>query len=227
MDTTANFAIAFADSITPMSIEDITAAMASSTDAALTSLLLRNTLPRFADATARDAYYTDNSITPVLGMKNVLTSDEITYRYNGTTWKAWESDWITAAAPTLTNIAIGTGGSAGNTQSYRYVQGRVHVRGKITLGTASASVTGIPTFTLPVTALSVLSVVNYSGMVTLRDDSAPGTWTALVASGSASTTTGRIILLGTLGVHGAISNTSPFTWAATDAIAYDFEYDPA
>jgi hypothetical protein len=104
-------------------------------------VLIESGTPRFADATARDAEIT----APVLGMKAVLTSDEITYRYNGSTWKAWESDWTTYTT-TLANITIGTGTQAFR---YRYVQGSVEVEGQISFSTGSSMGSG-PTFTLPV-----------------------------------------------------------------------------
>jgi hypothetical protein len=157
-------------------------------------VLIESGTPRFADATARDAEIT----APVLGMKAVLTSDEITYRYNGSTWKAWESDWTTYTT-TLANITIGTG-----TQSfrYRYVQGGIEVEGQINFSTGSSMGSG-PTFTLPVAMDStyvndaplgsgkVLATANYpvlpwrssssTTVVALYAMNAAGTYTSLTS----------------------------------------------
>jgi hypothetical protein len=157
-------------------------------------VILEAAVPRFADATARDAEIT----APVLGMRVVLTSDEITYRYNGTSWKAWESAWTTYTT-TLANITIGTG-----TQSflYRYVQGGVEVEGQINFSTGSSMGSG-PTFTLPVAMDStyvndaplgsgkVLATANYpilpwrssssTTVVALYAMNAAGTYTSLTS----------------------------------------------
>src|SRR5690606_16873404 len=45
---------------------------------------------------------------------------KIEYRFDGTNWKEWESDWISwSTAPT--NLAVGTGGSAAMVQRYKWV----------------------------------------------------------------------------------------------------------
>jgi hypothetical protein len=63
---------------------------------------------RFADAAARNAAIT----SPVLGMRAVLTSDEITYLYDGSAWLPWEKG-LTAWTPALQNFnALGTSGAA-------------------------------------------------------------------------------------------------------------------
>lgn len=180
-------------------------------------------VPRFADATARDTLLT----APVVGQKCRLTSDGVVYRYNGTTWKAWESEYATYTA-TLTNIAVGTGGSAAQLTEYRYEAGLVRVHFKLILGTSGASVSGIPQFTLPVTATALDgATIGYPGLTTLLDVSVPTTYYEDVGSVSASTTAVRILLRGTNGVIGAISSTVPFTWAAGDILAGEFTYRPA
>lgn len=162
----------------------------------------------------------------VSGRSAYTTDTKVRYLYNGTTWKAWDSDPI-AFTPTWTNLVVGTGGSAANAATYRYRAGIVKVKGKVVLGTTGSSVTGIPIFTLPVACEALwFPTDNFPGLATLRDE-AVATYIAAVASGISSTTTARIVMFGTNGVHGAISATSPFTWAAADGIGYEFEYVPA
>lgn len=180
---------------------------------------------RFADATARNAAIP--SINRVKGMTAILTSDEVTYLYDGGAWKAWSSDWI-SYTPTLANVAIGTGGSAANTAQYRYEQGRVRMKGSAILGTTGASVSGTASFTLPVAAATPpRDWWLLAGSAEFYDLSATVNYLASAFLNASSTTTFTILGPGTNGARVATGATSPFTWAAGDALGYDFVYDPA
>jgi hypothetical protein len=178
--------------------------------------------PRFADATARDAAIT----SPTLGMRCVLTSDEVTYRYNGSGWKAWESGWI-SFTPTLSNIAVGTGGSASSSCRYRYVGGQVEAEYKLVLGTSGASVGSTPTATLPVTAEALThTLMVLDGLGSMFDSSGSDLRVAFMQL--TSTTVARFAYITPSGIGFTIPTASlPWTWAAGDAIHMTIRYTPA
>jgi len=151
--------------------------------------------------------------------------DKITYRYNGSAWKAWESDWITYP-PTLSNIAVGTGGSAASVHVYKYLAGDVRLKACLVLGSSGASVSGIPTITLPVNHAPVQGQFEYVGAATLLDS--PGSpYIGSVLMDAANVAAVRIYPVHSGVVGSAVSSTVPFTWAAADSITYDVTYRPA
>lgn len=171
-------------------------------------------MPRFADATARDAQLT----SPVLGDLVVLTSDEITYRYNGSAWKAWSSDWITwATAPT--NLTVGTGGSASTSQRYKWINGKPFFECKYILGTSGFAVGTNPTLNLPIAL--VLPTPNLPVLVSegsIYDTSAVAT--SYMKARLDTTTTVRLNSF--TGTMVGITATAPITFAAGDQIAIEF-----
>jgi len=72
------------------------------------------------------------------------TTDKIEYMRTGGGWKAWNSGWL-AYTPTLTSITLGTGGTA--SFAYRYVNGDVHLKWLVVLG--SGGTWNAPVFTTP------------------------------------------------------------------------------
>lgn len=121
--------------------------------------------------------------------------------------------------PSLTNVAIGTGGSAGVSGAYRYTNGILNVRIAITLGTSGMSVTGPPVISLPV------------GFTQLADQTSTflGVGVSLTSGGvlfrgeacytSASTITLFVLnVAGTYATRTSITNLIPNTWAANDII---------
>jgi hypothetical protein len=174
--------------------------------------------------TERDAYSPPSTD---LKARTFVIADGITYKWNGTVWKAWGSDWI-SYTPTLSGVAIGTGGAAANTASYRYIDGQVKVRGVITLGSSGASVSGTIDVTLPSTATALRHPYQtYAGSGTLYDTSAGVNYYSFVAAANASVTDINIFFVGASGVRGGTTASTPFVWAAGDSISYDFTYDPA
>lgn len=135
----------------------------------------------------------------------------------GTGLLAW-----TAFTPTLTNITKGTG----PTEAYHYAQlGKIVIaRYKLVLGTSGA-VTGLMTFTLPVTASS--NAVNQITNVLLSDSGTtlnPGTATI------ATTTTVTLQAQNAGGTYlysVATSATIPFTWAVNDGVYFTLIYQAA
>lgn len=154
----------------------------------------------------------------------------VTYRYNGAAWKAWESDWITYT-PTLTNFAIGTGGSAANSCAYRYEQGTVRVNFKFQFGTSGFSVSGDPIFTLPLNSAALAhTYVKRQGQAELWDSSGASiSREAVIYQNAANLDKVMLYGLGTAtsGTVYNISSTLPFTWAAADILAGEFTYTAA
>lgn len=152
--------------------------------------------------------------------------NSITYRYSGTAWVPWESDWI-AYTPTLTGVTIGSGGGASNTAFYKYECGVVRVHGSIVLGATGAAVSGAVSLTLPVTAATPkFTNTFYIAAATLFDTSPAATTEARVRANGTSTTSFNLLAVVT-GTPANISSTVPWTWAAGDAMQYEFTYRPA
>jgi hypothetical protein len=146
---------------------------------------------------------------------------------DGSAWKPWESDWITWV-PTLTNLSVGTGGGATSSHQYRYIAGRVHLMGRMVLGTSGASVGAIPTVTLPVTRAALK--VKYDalpGAVNFFDVSTDTPWLGAAASDGASTSAFRFFPVNSSVIGSAVGATNPFTFAAGDTIVYELSYEPA
>jgi len=142
------------------------------------------------------------------------------YRWNGSAWKPWESDWNSYTA-TLVNFTIGTGGAALNSTDYRWDLGRLRIRFRLYQGTSGQSVGAGITVTIP------------SG-VTLRT---PSTANLFIDGGATlfdvgvavykgwvrynSTDTDKFAILSNAAtVNGSqtITSTVPWTWGAGDGI---------
>ncbi len=161
---------------------------------------------QWADATARGA-----QTGMIAGDEGYQADVAITYRYNGSAWKEWESDWITWT-PTFTNLTNAGAGNA-TTSKYRWIGGgEIQLELNITLG-ASPTV-GAVTFTPPVTLANPSGIARvFMGDVTYIDEGS-GSYTGCVAVA----TGGATVLLRSMSVTTpvAISSTSPFTFGATD-----------
>lgn len=166
----------------------------------------------------------------VSGDRGVQLDTGVIYRYSGSAWTAWESNWATFN-PSLANLTVGSGGGAKAEFLYRFTDGRVHVKFEILLGTTGSSVGTHPTFTLPTPSLAHIHGYElFTGNIQMRDASDPALpRMALVAADNTATDKVRIYGFGTAstGLGYAITPTVPWTWAAGDTIAGDFIYDPA
>jgi hypothetical protein len=139
----------------------------------------------------------------------------ITYRWSGTRWAGWDSDWMTAGIGTLGLNANTYGTSPGWVSSgstYRYVSGLIRFRGQISLqtGTTISSQLGI---LLPVKA------------ETPTGAAAIGKATAADASANYANTvvdTG----IGATALYFATGPNSPFTWTTSDLMTWDVMYAP-
>jgi len=174
----------------------------------------------WADAAARAA-----ATTMALGDKGYQADEKVLYRYSGSAWKAWESDWITSFGFALTGTTLGTGGTF--TGKYRYESGLVRVRVAMKLGTASFSFGGV-TFALPVAAATpTFNYAPYQGTASLNDAIPSVTYEGFVAAAGASATDAAILLRGSNGVRVGPNASTPFVWAANDEAIADFLYSPA
>jgi hypothetical protein len=177
----------------------------------------------WADATARGA-----ATGPSTGDLGLQVDTLVTYRHNGSAWKEWASDWSATYAPTLTNFTIGTGGSVANVAQYRYSNGRVQMRGYAKLGTSGASVSGGIIIALPVNRAALNhNWQGFKGVAEMYDDSTGTNYLAFVAANNTAVNTVMLLSPGTNGLRTGSGASTPFTWAAADAVSYDFEYDPA
>lgn len=104
---------------------------------------------RWANAAARTA-----QAGMAAGDKGYQTDTAIVYRYSGSAWKEWESDWLTYTSTlgaASGGFTVGTGGSVLQETKYKWVNGRVLLRYKFVLGSSGGAVGTAPYFTAPVT----------------------------------------------------------------------------
>ena len=127
---------------------------------------------------------------------------------------AWES-WT----PTFTNF---TQGNATITAKFLRIGRQVTYRLAVTLGSTS-SMGSNPTFSLPVTAVS-MGATEPIGVASLRDE---GTADYQANVRVDSTTTAALFSLGASSVHTTINSTAPFTWTTNDKFYAQGTYEAA
>lgn len=180
----------------------------------------------WADATARNA-----QTGMVAGDRGYQEDNKVVYLYSGSGWVAWESWWITYT-PSLTNISVGTGGSAVSSAVYRFEQGRVRVKFRFVLGSSGSSMGTTPKMTLPFE----VGALNHSYNVfpsdgTMFDFSINSARLLKVVADASSTTVVRFAYIqdgsGGGGLFDYPNATTPWTWASGDAISGELVYDPA
>lgn len=219
MPTTTPDNIFYAGTTTPMSIEDITAMIATSVQTALNGRAQQTFL--WSNATARNAQTGMNT-----GDEGLQQDTGVTYKFLSGAWKAWLSDWVAYTA-TQTSFNTGTGGSATADTQYKYTNGDVRVRYNFVFGTSGTTFPTAPSFSLPVQA-SVVPVTNYvySSMGAILDASAPATNLAYTRANATSVTSVQIQTL-VSGATATITTTVPWTWAQADTMSGDFTYRAA
>ena len=149
----------------------------------------------------------------------MLVADSTTS--TGLDWKtAGEQYPWTAYTSSPANISVGNGTL---TTRYQQIGKTVNVEIYFVLGTTS-TVTGTPTFALPVAA----KVSNYTFMGSGSfGDYASGTYPALLVNYSNLVYITSILSSGTYAFEGGVSSTTPFTWAQLDTINARFTYEAA
>lgn len=165
----------------------------------------------------------------VTGDKARRTDNGVVYRYNGSTWKAWESDWTTYT-PTMTNFTVGTGGSVKNVWAWKYEAGVVRVRFRLVLGSSGSSVapgSSVVSFALPVSMAALdhtFEPLNGSGTIT---NSAVSDRKAVVfLADDSDVTEFRVYSIASPDFL-PITPTSPHTWASGSRLSGEFTYKPA
>jgi len=142
---------------------------------------------------------------------------------------AFNSNWAwTSYTPTLTNLTLGNGTL---TASYNQTGKTVWVDFKFVLGSTSA-VTGVPRFTLPVTANSKYSSTqnNFIGHVWIEDSGVSnyfGASTIATSTGMGATDIYVQNAAGTYLTLTGITNLIPFTWGTADYITARVSYEAA
>jgi hypothetical protein len=149
----------------------------------------------------------------VFATNDVLTANDLNALAG-----AWNS-----YTPTLAGFTPGNGTAAG---AYLQFGKFVSFRARFVFGSTSAATTNVPTLTLPVTASANAPFSAQSSSVTGCVIDANG---STYASGALllTTTTAGLLLLGTNGVMGTFSTTSPFTWTTSDALVVSGTYEAA
>ena len=156
--------------------------------------------------------------SPFAGQQIYETDTSKSLVYNGTAWVQTENlgAWTTYT-PTLTNIAVGTGGSAKNEGRYIRLGSLVMFEIQITLGTSGGSVpSGVICATLPPITQQAANRCSFSAR--LRDAG-----TAIFHTMTDNSTIGRVDVYavsasGTYASGATPSSTVPFTWAAYDEV---------
>jgi len=155
--------------------------------------------------------------SPFAGQQIYETDTSKSLIYNGTAWVQTENlgAWTTYT-PTLTNIAVGTGGQAKNEGRYIRLGSLVMFEIQIALGTSGGSVSGVIGATLP--PITQQAAGHHSFSARMRDAG-----TAIFDTLTDNSTIGRVEVYalsasGTYASGATTSSTVPFTWAANDEV---------
>lgn len=137
--------------------------------------------------------------------------------------RAFADAW-TSYTPTLT---ASTTNPTNWTQTGYYMQAGklVHVKGALTAGASMTAGSGTYRIALPVNASTTLANALCEGSFYLRDDST-GNARSDVACYVANTAYVQM-LYAAGGAPGVVSNSVPWTWAASDTIQFAFTYEAA
>jgi len=155
----------------------------------------------------------DAIVTPKADDKTYCLADLITYRYNGSAWKAWESDWF-SWTPTFTNLTVGNGSLVGKR---KYDCGDVVAEFDLTFGNAT-SVSGSVTVAPPVTAATPATLTGLAGLAFCHAGSVDAELTVVLSSGTVLT----IFAKNTASTYAAItglSSTIPGTWTTGSTLS--------
>jgi hypothetical protein len=222
MPTTSPDNIYFADGETPLSIQDISAATATSVQVAFDSRQNQN----FRWAGAGDRELTENMVIGDLGYN---VPDKTQYIYDGVSWKIWNKVRSVYTA-TMQNFAM-TGGATSIVAYYGVSSGFCNIQVLAILGAGSATNIGDIALTLP-TGYPVIYPTNFfsnraslDGTVQMRNASGATIYGGLVRLVSDSPQSVNVLRAsGTAGTFAAVSPTAPFSWAVGDQCVMSFSY---
>lgn len=181
-----------------------------------------------------DYYWADAAArTAQTGMANgdegFQADTGMTYKYNGSTWKAWHTLSPVNFTPTWTNLTVGNA-----TQTFRYTlaAGTVQVSGFLILGTTS-SVGTAPHMTAPLPLNGYITGAPNSGSdqilgTAIMADNGGVSYTGPIATvASASVIYVRPLAVGTGATYAStltLTSTVPFTFGSTDYMTFNYSY---
>ncbi len=142
------------------------------------------------------------------GLDIYETDTDRRLEYDGTGWVIMAEPWQTYT-PTLTGMAIGTGGSASNVMSYHRSDGCLDFQWAATFGTSGATFPTNPTFSLPV-AMTDAEV----GFLATYVDGGVARYAGIATSNAL----GSLFLQVFGAAYTGLTTTTPFTWGAGDHI---------
>lgn len=181
----------------------------------------RKVIMRFASTAARDAAMVLIGGAELGMYAEITTTPPRLTHYNGS---AWETVYYKASyTPTITNAAIGTGGSASNVANYAFAFGSITVRGKFILGSSGMSVSGGIILSMPAgITLDFNDASEHFGLCHIND-TGTGSFEGKVQP--FNSTSVRLQVSNAAGTYLSPANTAagvPMTWASTDYATYDF-----
>lgn len=215
MPVTSPDSIYYPDVFAAASIADITAAMASSIQAALSTRALHTY--SWADSTARDA-----QTGMGVGDIGYQQDNGAYYRYGGSAWGILLFP-RTSFTPTWTNFTLGNGTSA---WEYWIASGTVYVSGQVTFG-STTSMGANPFQAGPVAGSFVAE--QQIGIANYYDLSATSRYYGEVHYDSSlgGVLTRRFNVSGSLLGDNAVTGSSPFTWTTGDKLSMQYSYKAA
>jgi hypothetical protein len=178
--------------------------------------LIRQSVMRFTNTAARDSALTGGTLEE--GMVAYTTGDNIYWRYNGSAWIPWMSDWTTFS--TLDNGVVGTDMDIGDgtfVGRYKYEPGGLRVRWSLIFGSTSA-LTGDAAFALPNSTTAHGSAYSYGSGIYFDSGTPrnyPITWG--VTGGNTYATAYH----SESGNEGVVDQTNPFAFATNDIMTCD------
>lgn len=215
-DVTTNYALPFLELGDPPDLASATEDLATAVD----SLVLSQTLPRFASTAALLA-----ALTPVRQVGMCAWADTgggvgtgCLYRWDGTNWEAIQSlwqNWVPTWTAATTNPIIGNGTITGK---WRVSGGDVEAYAKITIGTSTNSGAGAYSWTLPVTTHADLNTTYPIGQGTVLSGSTRGRTLITTGSGASAALTDEA------GVR--VSNGTPVAFSSTNTMSLTARYRP-
>ena len=152
----------------------------------------------------------------VVNQKAFCPADGITYRYNGTTWKPWDSDWINWTPALSAGAGSFVTGNGTLTARYQWVAGQVSYLFRYLMGTTSTIGTN-SNFTLPITADPNISAYAIQGRGTLGVTNGSQVVEGVVYRNGTSQTSVVIATWNVAGTYTAIAGITaaiPFGWGA-------------
>lgn len=168
-------------------------------------------------------------VNMVAGAEGYQADTQLTYKYNGTAWKAWHTIQPLSYTPTWTNLTVGNG-----TQMWTYAlaAGVVFAKGFFTFGTTSSVGTG-PYMTLPLPANGYITSAPNSGTGQILGPTNLVDFGSPFVQGVCTTRAVTSVIYAAIEYSIAstanvtqtqISATAPFTWGSTDFFTANFSY---